>query len=312
MRLRRALGVAVAGVGLASVTNRVLRSSAGVLEPALEGSTRTYRWRGIDVEYAVAGDADDPTLVLLHGVNAAGSSGEFRAVFDDLAEDFRVVAPDLPGFGRSERPPLRYSAALYEDFVEAFLAEFEDPHVVASSLTCAYVAAALTREGVDADVASLVCVCPTAAAGPDPPKAWLRELLRAPVVGPAVFNVLASRPSIDHFNADHGYYDPANVSEEWSDYEWRTAHQENARYAPASFVSGYLNADVDLADSLRSVDAPVTLVWGREAEVTPLSDGRTLAEEADAELVVFDASKLLPHVEFGRQFAETVRSATGV
>jgi hypothetical protein len=36
------------------------------------------------------------------------------------------------------------------------------------------------------------------------------------------------------------------VSDEWIDYEWRTAHQPNARYAPASFISGFLNSDIDL------------------------------------------------------------------
>jgi pimeloyl-ACP methyl ester carboxylesterase len=309
MRLRRLLGAAAVGVVSTAAANRALESSAGVLEPPLDGSYRTFRWRGIDVSYTEAGDRSAPTLVCLHGINAAGSSGEFREVFDDLADDYHVVAPDLPGFGCSDRPPLRYSGAFYEDFVAAFLARYDEPHVLASSLTAAYLLGALDGDDATASVASMCLVCPTAIAGPEPPKEWLCELFRAPLVGAALFNLLASKPSIRYFNADHGYYDTARVSAEWMEYEWRTAHQPNARFAPASFVSGFLNSDVDVGGALASVDVPATLVWGREADITPLSSGRDIAERGDARLVVFDDAMLLPHVEFPGQFVEQVRDA---
>ncbi|WP_144901734.1 alpha/beta fold hydrolase [Halobellus captivus] len=304
MRLRSlAAGVAL-GIGATAVANAVLRRNAAELEPPLDGTQNTVEWNGIDVRYAEAGDPADRDLVLLHGINAAGSSGEFRAVFDALAEEYHVIAPDLPGFGTSDRPPLRYSATLYEEFVCDFVARFDRPAVVASSLTGAYLAAGAAH----LDLSSVVLVCPTARGGPDR-NLPVRELLRAPLVGEALFNALASKPSIRYFNADHGYYDPERVSESWIDYEWRTAHQPNARFAPASFVSGFLNSDVDLEAALAAVDAPVTLVWGREAEITPLQRGRALAEAADCRLVVIDDAKLLPHVEFPAAFVDVVRDA---
>jgi len=306
MRLKPLAGAAIGGLGVAAVV-RGLRGSAGVLEPALDGTHHTFRWRGIDVAYTEAGDPTDPTLVCLHGVNAAGSSGEFRAVFDDLTTDHHVVAVDLPGFGCSDRPPLRYSSALYEDFLATFLADFDDPTVIASGLTGAYAASVADEGGL---VDRLVLVCPTAVAGPEPPRTWLRELLRAPLVGEALFYLLTARPSIRYFNADHGYYDPRKVDDEWIDYEWRTAHQPNARFAPASFVAGFLNADVDLADAIarcRDAGVETTLVWGRESSVTPLADGRRLAEAADCRLVVVDDAKLLPHVEFPGTVTGVVR-----
>lgn len=304
MKLRRTLGAVALGLGSAVVANRLLRQRAGTLEPALSGDQHRYRWRGMDIGYVEAGDPSDPDLVLLHGINAAGSNGEFREIFDALAEEYHVVAPDLPGFGLSDRPPIRYSAALYEDFVADFIDRYDDPAVLASSLTSAYVAAALDH----VDVSNLVFVCPTTRGGPEPTE-WLRELVRAPVVGQAFFDLITSKPAIRYFNEDHGYYDMSHVTDEWMDYEWRTAHQGNARFAAASFLSGYLNSEVDLGEVLGDVDAPVTFVWGREADITPLSDGRELAEEANARLVVFDDTMLLPHVEYPDQFVETVRDA---
>jgi pimeloyl-ACP methyl ester carboxylesterase len=308
MKLGR-LGVAVAGlVGGVVAGDRLLRGAAGELEPALDAPERTYRWRGMDVAYTDLGDAADPTVLCLHGINAAGSSGEFREIATTLAETHRVIAPDLPGFGRSDRPPLRYSAALYEDFVADFLAEYDSPAVVASSLSGAYVARAADDPRVDLD--SLLTVCPTTRGGPDPPKTWLRELLRAPVVGTGIFDALVSKPSIRYFNADHAYADPGSVSPDWTDYQWRSTHQPNARFAVASFVAGHCNSELDLGPALRDLDAPVTIVWGRDATLPPLSEGRTLADEADARLVVFDHAKLLPHVEHPAAFVETAREAT--
>lgn len=302
MRLRRALSYAALGIGVAAATNTALRREAGELPPALDGMQRTYRWRGMNVAYTEAGDASDPDLVLLHGLNAAGSAGEWREVFEELSEEYHVIAPDLPGFGNSERPPLRYSAALYEDFVSDFVSEFDEPAVFASSLSAAYIA-----RGADAaDVSRLVLVCPTTTAGPAESKGWLRELIRLPLVGEAAFNTIASKPSIRYFNADHGYADPESVSEEWQEYEWLTAHQKNARFAPASFIAGYLNSDLDLASTLADLDIPITLVWGREADISPLSDGKELAEEAGCELVAFDRAKLLPHVERADAFLDFV------
>ena len=306
MKFTKALGSVALGLGSVAAAARGLRYDEE-LEPALAGEQDTYRWRGMDVAYAEGGDPDDPDIVLLHGINAAGSSGEWREVFGDLTADYHVIAPDLPGFGCSDRPPLRYSAALYEDFVHDFLQSFDAPTVVASSLSAAYAARATEHSNVD--VSRFVLICPTTKAGPEPPKGPARELLRAPVVGEGIFRLLTSKPAIRYFNADHGYYQADAVDAEWTDYEWRTTHVEGARFAFASFISGFLNSDIDIGAILADLDVPTTIVWGRETAISPLADGRELANEAGAELVVFDRAKLLPHVEYPNKFLDVLRNS---
>lgn len=58
---------------------------------------------GFDIFYREAGDRSKPTLLLLHGFPT--SSHMFRDLIPRLAERFHLVAPDLPGFGRSALPP---------------------------------------------------------------------------------------------------------------------------------------------------------------------------------------------------------------
>jgi len=305
MQLRRLLAGAAAGVAATAGANRLLRARAGDPDPPLDGDRGTYHWRGFEVAYTEAGDPEHPDVVLFHGVNAAASSREFGEVFDALAEDYHVLAPDLPGFGHSDRPPVAYTSKLYEQFVADFLADTtENPVVVASSLTGSWAAMAAAGDGA-ADVAELVLVAPTADTGQRRP--LVRRLLRAPVAGTGLFHALTSRRGLQWFNDRDAFYRPENVPEGFVDDQYRASHQPGARFAPASFAGGFLDPNVDLADTLADVDTPVTLVWGREATITPLSEGHELAEAADARLVVLDDTSLLPHAEQPDSFLEAVR-----
>jgi pimeloyl-ACP methyl ester carboxylesterase len=60
---------------------------------------------GIRVFYRAAGDPRAPVVLLLHGFPA--SSFMFRELIPRLANDYRVIAPDLPGFGFTEVPAER-------------------------------------------------------------------------------------------------------------------------------------------------------------------------------------------------------------
>src|SRR5262247_872107 len=57
---------------------------------------------GLKVFYREVGRVEAPTLLLLHGFPSAGHM--FRELMPQLAEQFHVVAPDLPGFGQSDMP----------------------------------------------------------------------------------------------------------------------------------------------------------------------------------------------------------------
>src|SRR6476619_1510362 len=60
---------------------------------------------GVRVFYREAGDPNSPVVLLLHGFPT--SSFMFRELIPRLANDYRVIAPDLPGFGFTEVPEER-------------------------------------------------------------------------------------------------------------------------------------------------------------------------------------------------------------
>ena len=63
---------------------------------------RTVKAGGINIFYREAGPKDAPTILLLHGLPS--SSRMFEPLFGRLSGDYRLVAPDYPGFGHSDWP----------------------------------------------------------------------------------------------------------------------------------------------------------------------------------------------------------------
>jgi pimeloyl-ACP methyl ester carboxylesterase len=83
---------------------------------------RTCKVDGVEVFYREAGAVDAPVVVLLHGFPT--SSHMYRELIPILAEHYRVVAPDLPGFGNTKAPPREQFAYTFDNLanvIDGFL-----------------------------------------------------------------------------------------------------------------------------------------------------------------------------------------------
>lgn len=79
-----------------------------------------FEIEGTEVAVRLAGNRGTPALLLLHGFPS--SSKSFRNVMGPLSEDCFVIAPDLPGFGKSE-PLERPSFSRFADLIDGLLAQ---------------------------------------------------------------------------------------------------------------------------------------------------------------------------------------------
>ncbi|MCB8878879.1 alpha/beta hydrolase [Acidisoma cellulosilytica] len=84
---------------------------------------RTEQVGPVEVFYREAGPADAPVILLLHGFPT--SSHMFRDLIPELAGDYRVIAPDLPGFGLTKAPPLGEFEYSFDNLAEV-LGQFVD------------------------------------------------------------------------------------------------------------------------------------------------------------------------------------------
>ncbi len=253
-----ALLAAGAGAGLWA-----LRRAGSGLPPvyaSLPVEGRRFPWRGQRVIFYERGEG--APVVLVHSIHAAASAWEFRGLFDRLASDHRVLAYDLLGFGASDRPARAYRAGDFVELLADFLRERAGApaHVVAVSLSGAHALRVARRH--PERLRSLTLINPTGrvtlSAAQRPAGRLVEALLRSPVLGEALFHGLVSRPSLRFYDGriagDGQPPDGRRV-----DHHYRTAHQPNARFAPAAFVGGALSLDVS-AD-LAALAVPTLALW---------------------------------------------------
>jgi pimeloyl-ACP methyl ester carboxylesterase len=97
-------------IGVAAAIGGSAWSAARKGDPMVTHSTAEVHYRaakvdGLEIFYREAGPSDAPTLLLLHGFPT--SSHMFRDLIPLLADRYRIVAPDYPGFGYSSMPTPR-------------------------------------------------------------------------------------------------------------------------------------------------------------------------------------------------------------
>jgi pimeloyl-ACP methyl ester carboxylesterase len=81
--------------------------------PAREVVVDSAHFGKVRIHYRELGAG--PPLLLVHGLMTTSYS--WRYVMDDLARDHRVIVPDLPGAGRSDKPDVAYGSAALARFV---------------------------------------------------------------------------------------------------------------------------------------------------------------------------------------------------
>jgi pimeloyl-ACP methyl ester carboxylesterase len=304
-----------AGIAALAALNAAIRRRA--TEPddnVLGGEARFFEWKHGRIFYKTAGAGKSgPRLVFIHGIGAGASSFMWRKNFDALAQDFRVYAFDLLGFGFSGKPATAsYSADLYVELITDFIREVSGypANIIASSLGAAYAIRVADEHPELID--SLILNAPTGADTPNTRPgmagAAFYGLLQSPVLGTSFYNVMASERSIRDYAAKHLFYDRHRVTDRFVTNLYATSHQQGAQHAIAAFLSGYLNTDARAAFS--RLTQRVILVWGKQDSTTPLEKGMTLLRlNPRASLEIFDSCRMMPEQEHPEKFNALVRDA---
>ena len=310
-------GLLASGAGVAALATMNASIARGAIEQednALGGEARTFASEHGRVFYRVAGHEASEPLVLLHGIGAGASSFMWRKNFDALAADFRIYAPDLLGFGLSDKPAhAPYSADLYVSLIRNFLSQEvrrAPAHLVASSLSAAF--AVRVADEHPSLVRSLTLVAPTGVESlhtrPDLPGAAFYGLLHSPVLGASFYNAMTSERSLRDYARKQLFYDRRFATKRLVTHYYTASHQPGAQHAAAAFLSGYLNADT--REAFARLTQPVTLIWGKQDRTTPISQAATLLRlNQRARLEVFDRCRMMPQTEHAEKFNDLIRAA---
>jgi abhydrolase domain-containing protein 6 len=244
----------------------------------------------------LGGPAAAEPLLLLHG-GLGDAALHWHHNFADLTRDFRVLAPDLPGFGRTAPLP-QPSYPAYRAWAAAFCdvaGARQGVAVVGNSMGAAI--ARLVAAAYPARCARLVLVdggTPVVATGP------LRWVLGVPPLRGVVAAGLQALASSDGFM--HRYIaNPALLTPQ-------------IKAGIRRGIAGYVRAqramllEAPLPPRALQVSCPVLVVWGAQDGLGPPSAGRALAQQLNAQAIaVIDGAGHMPMFEQPEEFARVLR-----
>ena len=254
---------------------------AGVAERAVD--LGGLRMRYLEARPCTPGThADDEPLVLLHGF--ADSAETWARVFGALARHRRVLAPDLPGFGRTPAPVegLRFSVG--PDYLARFLDALGLDRVVL----------------VGNSLGGAVAIRYTAQHPGRVSRLFLLNSAGLLDGVPDVLDVSSRRHAAALASSTHGVaHVPAFILDDLV----RMAQQPLWRAALRSAEP------VDVKDDLSHIAVPVTIIWGEEDRLIPVEHGLRLREGlARAELIVLPGVGHLPQILAPRQVLQIIQT----
>jgi 3-oxoadipate enol-lactonase len=247
---------------------------------------------GIRIHYGTTGRAGSPPVVMIQGLGADKNLWAFQRLA--LARDYRTIALDNRGAGRSDKPYGAYSLEQMADDTIAVLdhAGADDAHVVGASMG-GVIAQIIALRHPDR-VRSLTLACTACQQHP-----WRRELLSewaqlARRKGMRTMTSEAARwtigpRSLRRISPALGWLGPLAMS--------RPPH------AFAAQVAAILAAPEDLEADLGSITVPTLVMVGNQDILTPRGDSEQLAERIPtAELVVISGAAHGFMIEHGTTF----------
>lgn len=264
---------------------------------------------GTDVRYLQAGDTGSP-VVLVHGSGIDDAALSWRRTIPALADQYRVYAPDLPGYGQSDPPGAQPTVPYYRDVLERTLEAI----------------------GLGAEPVTLVGISMggavalgTAVANPN---RWQQLVLvdsyglvdRVP--GGTGAYLLANVPFVDTIGRQFAtgtqgaaraaigqfVHDTDELSATFLDAVGERLTRPNAGRAFVQFQRAEFNADgveTSYEDQLHELTGPVTFFHGREDPLIPVTWAETAASSIDgATLRVLEECGHWPPRERPEQFNE--------
>jgi pimeloyl-ACP methyl ester carboxylesterase len=263
-----------------------------VLEP------RTIDARGIETSYLEAGSGDP--VIMLHGSGPGVSAlANWRHNITTLARRFHVLAPDIVGFGATERPhDVIYSLRTWTDHIWAFL----DAHGIEKT--------AIVGNSLGGRIALQM-------ATDRPDRITKMVLMGTPGVGMTATDGLAAlrayQPSHDAMRdllRNYFAVDPATITDELVAirYEASLAGGAYEAYRAMFFDPRHAGTQLGITENeVRAIATPTLLVHGREDKVVPVQVAVTmLGLLPNADLHVFSACGHWTQIERADEFSALV------
>lgn len=266
--------------------------------------SRFIEVEGVPVHYQEAGDINSPPMILIHGF--ASSNLVWSKVLLLLADaGFRVIAPDLPGYGYSGKPGhLDYTITSQAAMVVGFLKKLGIEKMVLVGSSYGGAVAATIALDHPALVEKLILV--GAVTNNKPTRHMLMRLLGSPVIGDILSPLLASSLTLLRRRMKRVY---DRHSWELDERRVQARHLPlRARDTHRAIIRTVRRWDADrISRDAHLISPPSLIMWGENDREVPLRDGERIHQEIpNSRFIVFQECGHIPHEEYPERFTEVV------
>lgn len=264
---------------------------------------------GVRVHYQEAGRSDAPTMILIHGF-ASSNLVWSKVLLELAAAGFRVVAPDLLGYGYSGKPrKLDYTIGSQARMIVGLLKQLgiERAAIVGSSYGGA-VAATIALDHPEL-VEKLVLV--GAVTNNKPTRYLLMRLFGSPIIGDVLSPFLVGSRRLLR----------ARMKRVYDRHEWVLDERRvNARHLPLqtrgthrAIIRTVRRWDADrISRDAHQIALPTLVLWGDADREVPLENGEQLQEKLpNSRMIVFRECGHLPHEEYPEAFTKVLTEFLG-
>ncbi|HAK59295.1 MAG TPA: hypothetical protein DCO77_02780 [Nitrospiraceae bacterium] len=255
-------------------------------------ATMEVRSKGVMLEddtvihYLEAGQG--PTLILIHGIG--GSSASWRDVIPSLSKAYRVIALDLPGYGKSDRPRVDYSVEYYATVLKHTIDAVGGDRVALVGNSLGGWIAAVTALNHPQSVSHLILVDSAGLKGDPPPSVNLDPATQKE------FEVL-----LQAF-----YHDTTRLTTEFVDNEWK--YRKSVRRTIQETMKSLNTKSPSLDGRLRGIKAPTLVIWGKQDKLIPVEvAGRFAKGIPTSTVTIIDNAGHMPHIEQPKAFYRSVK-----
>ena len=252
---------------------------------------------GAKIRYLEAGDTAKPKVILLHGLGGSAENWQspLGSNITALAANYHVFAPDQVGFGKSDKPLLKYRVATFADFLDKFMSELkiEKAHLVGNSMG-GWVAGLMAikyphriEKIVLADAAGIV---------------------PANVNTDEIYQLNNSTRDEIRANMKRIFANPLFQNNEALVDQFMTARvAANDGYTINSLIDSIRRKEDFLNDRLGEIKKPTLIIWGRQDGLLPVADAAVFNKGiAGSQLVIFENCGHAPQFEKAADFNREV------
>ena len=238
------------------------------------------------------GGGSDGNILLIHGLG--GFAERWSTVMPILSKKYRVIAPDLPGYGYSDKPSTDYTPEFFTKFIFDFLdiLDIKKTMMVGTSLGGQLVAeCAMSQSKM---IEKIVLVCPAG-------------VMKSSTPTLDAYSMAALYPTYDTVKTAYEMMTGSkNVTTESIDGFIKRMTQPNAKMAFMSTILALKNSP-SITDRLPNIRIPTMVIWGKNDTMIPVKYANDFVSSIkNCQLEIMENCGHTPHIEEPDRFSQIV------